>query len=165
MPQNKSFKNKPDTYGRALLFDLDYFANLANLTDVRKYILELREKGFSTEKVNDALEAKFNIRYDLNYLSDLESVTIPKEIANAATKRRLLLETPQSECKQCFRCKRWVPKHPLFLARNSGRRDGWSSNCKECERLRRIERKKVNLIDARRKDKNLPSMPNQETPS
>jgi len=45
-----------------------------------------------------------------------------------------------------------LPRDPLFFGRNAGRRDGWASNCKECERLRRIAKGGQTLYDRRRKD-------------
>jgi hypothetical protein len=55
-----------------------------------------------------------------------------------------------------------LPRDPLFFGRNAGRKDGWASNCKECERLRRIAKGGQTLYDRRRKD-NIKEMPEMQT--
>lgn len=101
------------------------------------------------------MEAQFGIRYNENHLSEIVAREIPEKIAAVATKHRMLLETPQDQLKVCYTCGRALPRHKLFFARNASRKDGFSSNCKECERLKRIERG-GSINDRRSKDKKMP---------
>jgi len=61
-------------------------------------------------------------------------------MATAAQKYHQLIDTPDSERKVCRTCGRLLPCTALFFVRNKSRKDGFSSNCKECEKQRRIER-------------------------
>ena len=101
------------------------------------------------------MEAQYGITYNENHLSEIVAREIPEKIAAAATKHRLILETPKDQLKRCYQCGRWLPRNKLFYARNSTRKDGFSSNCKDCERLKRIERK-GSANDGRSKDKKVP---------
>jgi hypothetical protein len=101
------------------------------------------------------MEAQFGIRYNENHLSEIVAREIPEKIAAVATKHRMLLETPQDQLKVCYTCGRALPRNKLFFARNASRKDGFSSNCKECERLKRIERG-GSINDRRSKDKKMP---------
>lgn len=134
------FREKLDTYGRALLFDFDRYREMANLSDVRNFILDCKIQKMSYTEIGQAVQAKFDIYYDENHLSEILAQEIPQKIAAAARKHRLILDTPPENCKKCCRCGRTLPRDTLFYSRNSNRKDGFGSACKECERQRRIER-------------------------
>ena len=149
------FKEKLNTYGRTLIFDFERYLEMANLTDLRKFILNCKIKKMQYPEIADLMEAQFGIRYNENHLSEIVAREIPEKIAAVATKHRMLLETPQDQLKVCYTCGRALPRHKLFFARNASRKDGFSSNCKECERLKRIERG-GSINDRRSKDKKMP---------
>ena len=149
------FKEKLNTYGRTLIFDFERYLEMANLTDLRKFILNCKIKKMQYPEIADLMEAQFGIRYNENHLSEIVAREIPEKIAEVATKHRMLLETPQDQLKVCYTCGRALPRHKLFFARNASRKDGFSSNCKECERLKRIERG-GSINDRRSKDKKMP---------
>ena len=149
------FKEKLNTYGRTLIFDFERYLEMANLTDLRKFILNCKIKKMQYPEIADLMEAQFGIRYNENHLSEIVAREIPEKIAAVATKHRMILETPQDQLKVCYTCGRALPRHKLFFARNASRKDGFSSNCKECERLKRIERG-GSINDRRSKDKKMP---------
>ena len=149
------FKEKLNTYGRTLIFDFERYLEMANLTDLRKFILNCKIKKMQYPEIADLMEAQFGIRYNENHLSEIVAREIPEKIAAVATKHRMLLETPQDQLKVCYTCGRALPRNKLFFARNASRKDGFSSNCKECERLKRIERG-GSINDRRSKDKKMP---------
>lgn len=151
------FKEKLTTYGRTLIFDFERYLEMANLTDLRKFILDCKIKKMSYQEISELMEARFGFTYNENHLSEIVAREIPEKIAATATKHRLILETPKEQLKKCYRCGRWLPRNKLFFARNMTRKDGFSSNCKECERLKRIERK-GSAEDGRSKDKKVPKM-------
>ena len=149
------FKEKLNTYGRTLIFDFERYLEMANLTDLRKFILNCKIKKMQYPEIADLMEAQFGVRYNENHLSEIVAREIPEKIAAVATKHRMILETPQDQLKICYTCGRALPRHKLFFARNASRKDGFSSNCKECERLKRIERG-GSVNDRRSKDKKMP---------
>lgn len=149
-----TFRDKIDTYGRAFIFDFQRYRALANLTPVQQFLLTRKIQHVPYCDILRELEIRFNILYNENHMSAIMARTIPKAIATAAKKARILAQTPQHQLKQCYRCKRKLPRSTLFFGRNAGRKDGWASNCKECERQRRIDKGGQTVYDRRRKDNN-----------
>lgn len=147
-----TFRQRIDTYGRAFIFDFQRYRALANLTPVQEFLLTRKIQHIPYCDVLRELEARFGVTYNENHMSSIMARTIPKLIATAAKKVRILAQTPDSELKQCYRCKRRLPRNTLFFGRNAGRRDGWASNCKECEKKRRISKGGQCQYDKRRKD-------------
>lgn len=151
------FKEKLDTYGRTLILDFERYLEMAKLTDLRKFILQCKIKKMSYSEIAEQLQIQFGITYNENHISEIIAREIPERIAATATRHRLILDTPKDQLKKCYRCGQELPRNTLFFARNATRKDGFSSNCKECERLRRIE-KRGTADDRRSKDKKMPQM-------
>ena len=84
-------------------------------------------------------------------------------MAIAATKHRMLLTTPQEERKRCFTCKQWLPRNNYFFATNNSRKDKFASNCKECEKKRRIAKGGQTMYDKRNKDAQMYQMSADKT--
>lgn len=146
------FKNKLDTYGRTLIFDFERYVELTNFSSVRKTILKLKMQGAQVDEIRAKLIQEYGFDYEDNHLYSIMSQEIPKKIAETVRKINLELDTPEYKKKRCHRCRRFLPRDPLFFGHNKGRRDGWASNCKECEKKRRIEKKEVSEFDRRKKD-------------
>lgn len=153
------------SWGRTLIFDFDRYTSLINLSPLREYILTRKIDKASYADIIKEIEENFHLTYNINHISNILNREIPEKISNCAKKQRLLFETPQSERKQCFRCKRWFPKHTLFFGINNGRKDGYASNCKECEKLRRISKGGQTEYDRRSKDTSMLKMQTRETNS
>ena len=146
-------------WGRTLIRDFDRYQTLMNLSPIRQYILDRKIDKASYEVIAAELEEKFGVSYGINHISNIAIREIPERMANFAKALRLQLETPQDQKKQCFRCKKWFPRNILFFGINNGRKDGWASNCKECERKRRISKGGQGEHDRRSKDETLFKMP------
>lgn len=131
---------KLDTYGRTLIFDFERYREMAHLTEVRGFILSQKIARVPYSEITMRLRLTYGLTYNENHLSTILAKEIPQQIADAARRHRLLIETPQEECKKCYTCGRYFPRDSLFFTHNRSRKDGLSSNCKECERRRRIER-------------------------
>lgn len=150
------FKDKLQTYGRTLIFDFERYRAMTNLTDVRSFILDCKLHRIPYPDIAVLLHDKFNFTYNENHISEIAAREIPEKIALTVRKNNVILDTPPSQLKRCFRCGRLLPRHPLFFTKNSGRKDGFCSNCKDCERLRRIERGEQSTHDRRNKDTQMP---------
>jgi len=146
------------SWGRALIFDFDYYATLANFSPVREYILTRRIDRAKPPEIAREVHEKFGLQYNEDHLSTIITKEIVKQISLSAKRHKLLIETPHSNCKQCFRCKQWLPKDTLFFGINRSHKDGFASNCKECERQRRIEKGEQTKYDQRFKDTTLHKM-------
>lgn len=136
----EQFKEKVDTYGRTLIFDFDRYCDLANFSPVRRTIIKMRIEHYTIAEINEELMRQYGIMYNENHLNTIMQKEIPEQIALAATRVRLLIDTPLKQCKRCCSCGRTLPINALFFARNRGRKDGFSSICKECDKRKRIDK-------------------------
>lgn len=119
---------------------MERYLEMANLSPIQKAIAIKTLEQKPRDQISSELLEEFGITYNVFYLSTLIANDIPKEIARTALKNRLLCETPKDELKVCKECGRALPRHPLFYTKNNGRKDGFQSRCRECERKRRIAR-------------------------
>lgn len=142
----------PDSWGRTLIFDFDRYCEMAHLSEVRDYILTRRIDRATYSTIVEEIFQKFGIKYNENHVCTILTTEIPTRIAKIAKKHRLLLETPEEERKRCWSCKKMLPKDTLFFGLNSSRNDGFSSNCKECEKEKRIKKGGQSAYDNRNKD-------------
>lgn len=145
------FKEKLDTYGRTLIFDFERYREMANLSPVREFILDKKIQRVPPQEISFLLQEQFGLKYTENYIGHIVLHEIPEKIAVVATRNRMLLETPEEDRKVCYRCGRALPRNTLFYSRNRNRKDGFSSVCKECEKIRRIE-KGGSAVDKRSKE-------------
>lgn len=152
-----TFRDKINTYGRTFIFDFQRYRALANLNEVQEFLLTRKIQHIPYYLVLEELEKRFGITYNENHMSFIMAQTIPKLIATAAKKARILAQTPPQQLKTCYRCKKQLPRTTLFFSRNASRKDGFSSNCKDCDKQRRIEKGGQTIYDRRRKDN--PQMP------
>lgn len=113
---------------------------MCDFSEVRNYILDKKIEKMPYSEIVENLQIKFGLKYNENHLCTILAKEIPEKIATAAKKHRLIADTPEDQCKKCYTCGRLLPRDPLFFVRNRSRKDGFSSNCKECERKRRIQR-------------------------
>lgn len=144
--------DKPDSWGRSLIFDFDRYFNMAGFSPLREYALTRRIDGAKNETVAREIEEKFNISYKPNHIGSIVCREIPNRIATTARAHRLMLETPENEKKKCFRCGRLLPRDPIFYVRNRGRKDGFNSICKECDKKRRAVNGGKTTHDTRNKE-------------
>lgn len=149
---------KLDTYGRALLFDFERYRAMCDFSEVREYILDKKIEKMPYSEIIENLQIKYGLKYNENHLCTILAKEIPEKIATAAKKHRLISDTPEDECKKCYTCGRLLPRDALFFVRNRSRKDGFSSNCKECERKRRIQRGGQSEYDRRSKESQMPTV-------
>lgn len=147
---------KLDTYGRTLIWDFERYRQLANFTPLREFLLDKKIDHIPYDQILEDLQIEFGIVYNKNHLCSIFSQEIPEKIADTAKKERLLIDTPPDQMKTCFKCGKQLPRDILFFSRNRSRKDGFSSNCKECEKIMRIEKGGQTTYDRRSKDTQMP---------
>lgn len=143
---------KLDTYGRTLIWDFERYRAMCNFTPVREFLLDEKINKTPYDIILEELQIKFGLKYNKNHLCSILAQEIPKKIAETALRERLLIDTPEAERKICFKCGRHLPRTTMFFSRNSSRKDGFSSNCKECEKKTRISKGGQSAYDKRSKD-------------
>lgn len=154
---------KLDTCGRTLIFDFERYREMCHFTEVRSFLLDLKIARMPYPQIAQALQEKFGLTYNENHISTIVSKEIPQAFADVAAKHRLILDTPKEQLKTCYRCGNSYPRHKLFFTKNRTRKDGFSSSCKDCERLARIQKGGQTTYDRRSKEAALHTMQARET--
>lgn len=155
--------DKVDTYGHTLLMDFERYRALTHFSPLREWLIDEKLKGYSYAQIQQDLITQHQLEYNETYLSTIYTKEIPKAIAAAAKKQELLIATPPENLKTCFRCQRKLPRTAMFFSKNKGRKDGFASNCKECEKKRRIDKGGQTINDRRYKDQIMLKMQTKET--
>lgn len=147
------YDGKVDTYIQTLLWDYDRYVELAEFSDLRRYIIRLREIGYAYEDIIEEVRIAYDIEYSINQISTIFAKEIPNKIARTARIVRLDVDTPMNQRKQCIRCAEWYPRDNIFFSHNNVRKDGYSNICKKCERKDRLRRGVIQSdVDQRTKD-------------
>ena len=155
--------DKLDSWGRTLIYDFDRYFNMCGFSEVREYIVTRKIDKVSYAVIVEELQEKFGLKYNENHICTILSKEIPEKMAQAATKYRMLLTTPQLERKRCYTCGQWLPRNNYFFATNNSRKDHFASNCKECEKKKRIEKGGQTQYDRRSKDAKMLEMQTRKT--
>ena len=155
--------DKLDSWGRTLIYDFDRYFNMCDFSPARELILTRHIDKMPYSEIILELQQKFGLKYNESHLYTILSREIPNKMALTAQKHNLLINTPLEERKKCHTCGRLLPRHTAFFAINNGRKDHFSSNCKECERLKRIEKGGQSSYDRRNKDTSLLKVPADPT--
>lgn len=149
--------DRPDSYGRALLFDFERYVDMACLSPLRTKILVYAIDKKPTETIVELIHQEFGIEYNKLHLIKIINHEIPNAISIAAKKHRLLCEmnaTNAKFAKVCRTCGRPLPRDPLFYCVNKAKRDGFNIHCKECEKVKRLATKGEDKNDHRYKQPN-----------
>lgn len=154
---------KLNTDGWTLLFDFERYRKMANFNKVREFLIDCKIEHVPYNEILQQLRAQFNLNYNENHLCTIFAREIPQQIADAAKRHRLMIETPDSQCKTCSVCGRRIPKNSFFFTRNRFHKDGFSSACKQCEKARRIRKGEQTEYDRRRKESQVFEMQTTKT--
>ena len=141
-----------NSWGRTLIYDFDRYFNMCNFSEVREYILTRKIDKATAATIREEVREKFGIDYKVDTIQSIISKEIPNKMALAATKQRLIVETPDSEKKVCSICKRLLPISPVFYVRNKTKKYGIETCCKDCTKARRIALGRRGTYDRRSKD-------------
>lgn len=156
--------DRVDSWGRTLIYDFDRYFDMGGFSPLREYVLLRFIDGANYLTIAAEVEEKFDVEYSANRIMDMINEEIPKGMATAAKKHRLMAEWDKNDFKTCFTCKKAFPRCNLFFTTNRGRRDGFASNCKDCERISRKRRGlQAKDYDRRSKDPTLPKVQTRET--
>ena len=126
-----------------LLETLDFFINKTYLEESRLEILSLKKDKVSNSEIRQALEQKFGLSYNENYISTIYTKEICKKIADTVTlhKDHWVRRTQPEAWKQCGCCGEWKLKDSREFVRKKSSLDGYTNRCKVCDREKRQEKK------------------------
>lgn len=141
--EEEADKNPESVLGN-ILETLKWYEENCGLTEVQKEILKLKIEKKSNEYIADYLHKNFNTTHSPNYISTIYKQHICKEIADFAQLRfdYYMNREILNKWKKCGKCGKWKLVDERDFSKRSRNADGYASICKNCERLKRIEKKK-----------------------
>lgn len=126
-------RERPETWGRALTFDLERYVAAIDLPPDRLLMLRELFDGKTLAQIADSVEEYCGKRYSQNHISVIINNDIPKKLATHVIREKLLRETTNMcDCIVCKKCGLALPRHPLFFSYASG--DDFSDVCKDCRK-------------------------------
>ena len=126
-----------------LIETLDFYEQLADLTDVQREILELKTRHFKNQDIATTINKKYGKSYTANYISTIFRQKIISKINEAAALHRESVENffyPEN-FKKCTDCGRLLLLDGRNWVRKSRSKDGFQNRCKRCERESRAKKK------------------------
>lgn len=122
-----------------LLETLDFYEAIADLTDIQREILRLKEKKEKNADIAGYINKKYGKSYTSNYISTIFRQKIIVKINEAAELHRDTIENcffPEN-FRRCPDCGRVLLLDPRNWVRKVRSKDGYQSKCKRCEREQR----------------------------
>lgn len=132
-----------DSTTSALLNTLNYYIELANLSDIQKDILELKKNKVRNQDIACIVNKKYSKTYTANYISTIFRQKIIKQINEAAMyHERIILSLPYPEnFKTCSTCGRVLLRDSQNFVKKTRAKDGFTGRCKQCDKIDRQKKK------------------------
>ena len=128
----------------SLLNTLSFYESIANLTDIQKEILRLKEKRKKNVEIANYINEKYNKSYTVNYISTIFKQKIIARINEAVEIHPDTIENcffPEN-FKKCTDCGRILLLDSRNWVKKSRSKDGFQNRCKMCERENRRKKKR-----------------------
>ena len=122
-----------------LLETLDFYEAIADLTDIQREILRLKEKKEKNADIAGYINKKYGKSYTSNYISTIFRQKIIVKINEAAELHKDTIENcffPEN-FRKCPDCGRVLLLDSRNWVRKVRSKDGYQSKCKRCEREQR----------------------------
>ena len=126
-----------------LLDTLSFYEEIADLTDVQREILLLKEKKEKNIDIAGYINKKYGKSYTANYISTIFKQKIIGKINEAAALHQDTIENcffPEN-FKRCTECGRILLLDKRNWVKKSRSKDGFQNRCKRCERESRKRKK------------------------
>ena len=133
----------------AFLDTLQFYIARADLSDTQREILELKLRKVSNLDIAQYINKKYNKSYTINYISTIFRQKIIPQICAAAQIHAEIIEnlTFPENFKKCKTCGRILLISPINFVKKSRSPDGYSTQCKICDRETRIKSKeKIKIV-------------------
>lgn len=128
---------------------LQFYIARADLSDTQREILELKLRKVSNLDIAQYINKKYNKSYTINYISTIFRQKIIPQICAAAQIHAEIIEnlTFPENFKKCKTCGRILLISPINFVKKSRSPDGYSTQCKICDRETRIKSKeKIKIV-------------------
>ena len=128
-----------------LLDTLRFYEEIADLTDVQREILRLKEKKEKNSDIASYINKKYGKSYTANYISTIFKQKIIVKINEAVQLHQDTIENcffPEN-FKKCSDCGRILLLDGRNWVKKTRSKDGFQSRCKRCEREARKKKKEA----------------------
>ena len=122
-----------------LMRALDFYIQMADLSDVQQEILDLKIKKVKNVDIALEINKKYNKSYTANYISTIFRQRIIIKINEAAAYHVKIIENlcfPE-EWKTCTCCGRTLLRDSENFTKKTRSKDGFTARCKKCEKAAR----------------------------
>ena len=122
---------------------LNFYINRAYLTPVHRDILNLKMKHYKNQLIADTINKKYGKTYTANYISTIFRQKIIPQINEAARQHVEIIENlcyPEN-WKKCRHCGKTLLVNTDNFVRKSRSSDGFSNQCKRCDKEIRQQKK------------------------
>ena len=126
-----------------LIDTLDFYESIADLTDIQKEILQMKEEKRKNMDIAEYVNKKYGKSYTANYISTIFKQKIIVKINEAARLHQDTIENcffPEN-FKRCADCGRILLLDGRNWVKKSRSKDGFQNRCKRCERESRKKKK------------------------
>ena len=126
-----------------LLETLRYYANMADLSDLHKLILNRKMNHVENDKIAREINQKYGKGYSANYISTIFRQRILPKITDAARAHEELIENLffEENWKKCTYCGIWLLRTNDYFVKKNRSPDGLNTRCKKCDKLIREKKK------------------------
>lgn len=143
------------SFSRLLLQTFYFYFKKASLSHLNVDLLRLKIAHVPNIKAAELINKKYGTNYTTNYISSIYTQQIiPKLVAAAVLHKRELYHLHEPDrwmrCRTCGKYKLLDETQFCYRAKSS---NGFSSRCKECDRVEREKKREENLIEQRKKQR------------
>lgn len=141
--EDESFEKTITSTCSEFLDTLNWYIDRAYLTDIHKEILDLKMKHYKNQYIADKINNKYQKSYTANYISTIFKQKIISQINNAAHTHAEIIENlcyPEN-WKKCKNCGQMLLINTENFVRKSRSSDGFSNQCKRCDKKIRQQKK------------------------
>ena len=128
-----------------LLETLHFYEQIADLTDIQREILRLKEKKKKNTDIASYINKKYGKSYTANYISTIFKQKIIVKINEAVKLHQDTIENCffKENFKRCTDCGRILLLDGRNWVKKTRSKDGFQSRCKRCEREMRQKKKEA----------------------
>ena len=126
-----------------LLATLKFYESIADLTDIQREILKMKEEHMKNQDIAGYINKKYGKSYTANYISTIFKQKIIVKIVEAAALHRDTIENCffEENFKACSCCGKILLLDSRNWVRKARSKDGFQNRCKICEREMRKKKK------------------------
>lgn len=133
----------PDSPLHNLLWTLDFYIEKANLSDQQRLIVEGKKQRLLNKEIGLRLEKELGITHQENYISTIWNKSVQLIVDAAALNYdEWLCKDYDKAWKKCNTCGKELLRDPRNFVRKKIATDGLTSNCKCCDKVKRMNYKR-----------------------